>query len=100
MEIDGLLYTNNAIFGIVSRVGPMRGQLLVNGALVCADLGILAPSFYNPGGSGGANNVPGSPYAVGLRLNYDRRVKGMLNVTNPNQVVLKRTLWNPTVDVL
>jgi hypothetical protein len=100
MEIDGLLYTNNAIFGIVSRVGPMRGQLLVNGALVCADLGILAPGFKNPGGLGSPNNVPGSPYAVGLRLNYDRRVKGMLNVTNPNQVVMKRTLWNPTVDVL
>ncbi|HJO27188.1 MAG TPA: hypothetical protein QF730_08105 [Planctomycetota bacterium] len=100
MEIDGLLYTNNAIFGIVSRVGPMRGQLLVNGALVCADLGVLAPGFNNPGGTGGAQNVPNSPYAVGLRLNYDRRVKGMLNVTNPNQVVLKRTLWNPTVDIL
>ena len=61
---------------------------------------ILAPGFKNPGGLGSPNNVPGSPYAVGLRLNYDRRVKGMLNVTNPNQVVMKRTLWNPTVDVL
>ena len=56
MKIDGLLYTNNAIFGIVTRVERigdfffenMRGQLVVNGSLVCADLGLLTPGYHNP----------------------------------------------------
>jgi len=37
---------------------------------------------------------------VGLQLNYDPRVKSMLNVSNPNQVQIKRTLWNPTANIL
>ncbi|MCB9913650.1 MAG: hypothetical protein H6828_00715 [Planctomycetes bacterium] len=100
MQIDGLLYTNNAIFGIVHRGDRMKGQLQINGALVCPDLGVLAPGRKNTAGYGTGDNPPDSPYKVGLRLNYDRRVKGMLNVTNPNQVTIKRTLWNPTANML
>jgi len=100
MEIDGLLYTNNAIFGIVHRNDRMKGQLLVNGALVCSDLGVLAPGRRNPGGQGSGSNPPGSPYKIGLQLNYDRRTKDMLLVINPNQVIIKRTLWNPMANVL
>jgi hypothetical protein len=99
MRIDGLLYTNNAIFGIVHRNDNMNGQLHINGSLVCADLGILAPGNRN-GNTGSAGNVPGSPYAIGLQLNYDKRTKGMLNVINPNEVTIKRTLWNPTANLL
>ena len=100
MEIDALLYTNNAIFGIVHRSDTMRGQLQVNGAMICPDLGVLAPGRLNTAGTGTGANPPGSPYKVGLRLNYDKRTKGMLNVVNPNQVIIKRTLWNPTANML
>lgn len=100
MAVDGLLYTNNAIFGIVHRNDRMRGQLRLNGALVCADLGVLTPGRYYPAGQGTSSNPPGSPYKIGLQLNYDRRIKDMLNVTNTNQVVIKRTLWNPTANML
>lgn len=100
MSIDGLLYTNNAIFGIVGRHDGARGQVQVNGSLVCADLGMLAPGYRNIGHNNDPSNVPGSPYAVGLRLNYDKRTKGMLHVTNPYSVTIKRTLWNPTANVL
>lgn len=93
MRLDGLYYTNNAIFGIVARDDRMMGKILVNGSLVCADLGLLAPGNL---ASGGSDNVPGSPYSVGLRLNYDERTKTMLNVRNPNQVTIRRTLWRPT----
>lgn len=99
MQIDSLLYTNNAIFGIVHRSDVMRGQLLINGSLVCADLGILAPGYRN-GQVGAAGNVPGSPFAVGLQLNYDKRLKDYLTVTNPNQITIKRTFWNPTANLL
>lgn len=100
MEIDSLLYTNNAIFGIVHRNDRMRGQLQINGAIVAPDLGVLAPGRRNTGGAGTSANPPDSPYKVGLRLNYDRRVKDMLNVVNPNQVIIKRTLWNPSANML
>jgi hypothetical protein len=93
MRLDGLYYTNNAIFGIVARADRMKGKLVVNGSLVCADLGLLAPGNNS---SGGSDNVPGSPFSVGLRLNYDERTKGMLNVSNPNQVTIHRSLWRPT----
>jgi hypothetical protein len=97
MQIDGLLYTNNALFGVVPRSGPMGGQMVVNGSLVCADLGLLAPGrFAGQGSVGSPGNVPGSAFSVGLRLNYDKRTKSMLNVTNPNSVTIKRVLWNPT----
>jgi hypothetical protein len=97
MQIDGLLYTNNAIFGIAQRDDPsVKGQIVINGSLVCADLGVLAPGYMG----NGANNLPGSPFVPGLRLNYDKRTKGMLNVKNPYQVQLKRTLWHPSANML
>ena len=100
MQIDGLLYTNNAIFGIVNRRSTMNGRLEVNGSLVCADLGLLAPGRRAMSGTPASDLVPGSPFMVGLRVNYDKRTKQMLNVDNPNQVVMKRTLWNPTANTL
>ena len=77
----------------------MFGRMLVNGALVAADIGMLVPGIYDPYNVFG-NQSPLSKYAVGLQLNYDKRVKDMLNVKNPLQVQLKRTLWNPTANVL
>ena len=100
MHVDALVYTNNAVFTIVHRNGPMYGQMQLNGALVAADLGVLIPGYYHPSGTGAETNIPGSPYLVGLQLNYDPRVKSMLNVSNPNQVQIKRTLWNPTANIL
>ena len=98
VQIDGLLYTNHALFGIVNRDDPAKGQLEINGSIVCADLGLLSPGYKSTPNQPG--NVPGSPYKVGLRLNYDERTKAMINVTNPNSVTIKRTLWNPPANVL
>ena len=100
MQIDGLMYTNNAIFGIVSRADVFKGQLLVNGALICADLGLLSPGFRNSEGFGTDENPPGSPWATGLHLNYDARLRDKLNVANPNSVTISRSLWNPASDAL
>jgi hypothetical protein len=100
VHIDGLLYTNNAIFGIVNRSDPSRGSLEVNGSIVCADLGLLAPGWRAGSAVPPEQRVPGSPYQVGLRVNYDKRTKDLLNVSNPFQVTIRRTLWNPTANVL
>lgn len=98
VQIDGLLYTNHAIFGVVPRSGPAQGQIEINGSLVCADLGMLAPGVKV--GVGQPGTVPGSPYKAGLTLNYDERTKGLINVQNPFSVAIKRTLWSPTAGVL
>jgi hypothetical protein len=99
LTVDGLLYTNNAIFSLVSRYdGPYAGQMTINGSLIAADIGMLAPGIYDPWGVA-PNPSPLSNYAVGLQLNYDKRLKNMLNVKNPLQVQLKRTLWNPTAQL-
>ena len=97
MMIDGLLYTNNAIFSLVNRATNMRGRMVVNGALVAADLGMLTPGY--PTSTAAANQSQLSGYSIGLQLNYDQRVRGLLNVTNPFRVQLKRTLWNPTANL-
>ncbi len=99
MAIDGLLYTNNAIFSIVYRNSDMAGRMTVNGSLVAADVGMLVPGkkdlMHNF-----PNHSPLSNYAIGLQLNYDQRLKRMLNVRNPFQVQIKRTYWNPTANLL
>jgi hypothetical protein len=99
LTVDGLLYTNNAIFSLVSRYdGPYAGQMTVNGSLIAADIGMLAPGVKDPWGIA-PNPSPLSDFAVGLQLNYDKRLKDMITIKNPLQVELKRTLWNPTANV-
>ena len=87
LEIDGLLYTNNMIVGYVPRVGPYDGKLIVSGSLIASDMGFLA-------------NGDGTAGTIGLQLNYDPRVTTMLNLVTPSKVTLRRTLWNPTANVL
>lgn len=100
MAIDGLLYTNNSIVTMINRMTPYEGQMIMNGALVSADLGMLVPSIPSKTTKGTPQNLPGSPYKIGLQLNYDERLKNQLNVKNPLHVEMKRALWNPTSNLL
>jgi hypothetical protein len=99
MNLDALLYTNNAIFTIIHRASSFAGMMILNGGLVAADVGMLAPGKYDPRDRF-ANHSPLSEYAIGLQLNYDKRLKNSLRITNPFQVQLKRTYWNPTANLL
>jgi len=99
MNIDGLLYTNNAIFGIVYRNSTFAGMMLMNGSIIAADVGLLVPGRRDRRGVY-ANHSPLSEWAIGLQLNYDKRLKRALDIENPFQVQLKRTYWNPTANVL
>jgi len=99
LTLDGLLYTNNAIFSLVPRASSFYGRMVLNGSIVAADIGVLAPGYpVGPGWNGNTSAL--SDFAVGLQLNYDQRLKDLLNVRNPFQVELKRTLWNPTRSLL
>ncbi len=91
-RFDGLLYTNNCIFGVTrgnTRHGSRTyGMMIVRGAIVCADLGMLVADSghtaeYKPDGTV-------DPYYCGLRLYYDKRVDAFLNVEDPTQVQFAR----------
>ena len=73
-EVDGLLYTNNAVIFTAPQSSVYASSLLVNGAIVAADVGILAP------GIGG----------VGMQLNYDARLDGLLTIRDVNDLTLVR----------
>jgi hypothetical protein len=97
--IDGLMYTNNAIFSIVYRDSAYAGMMLMNGSIVAADLGMLVMGKKDGAGVF-PNHSPVGNYAIGLQLNYDERLKNALKIKNPLQVQLKRTYWNPTANLL
>jgi len=99
MLIDGLMYTNNAIFSIINRSSAYAGMLLMNGSIVAADLGMLVPGMKDVAGAF-PNHSPLGKYAIGLQLNYDVRLKNLLKIKNPLQVQLRRTYWNPTANLL
>ena len=94
-KVDGLMYTNNAIFGIIHRATNFEGSMQVNGSMICADLGLLAPGVSNSKTKGTNANLPGSDYKIGLTLNYDARLKDLLDIPNPFEVHLRRMLWVP-----
>src|SRR5262245_392345 len=99
MQIDGLMYTNNAIFSIIHRNSAYAGMLRMNGSIVAPDVGMLVPGMKDLAGLYG-NHSSLSKYAIGLQLNYDVRLKNMLKIKNPLQVQLRRTYWNPTANLL
>ena len=97
-KVDGLMYTNNAILGSIHRGSKFEGAMNVNGAMICADLGLLVPGTQSSKTQGTSANLPGSPYKIGLTLNYDERIKDLLDIPNPNEVHLRRMLWVPLGD--
>jgi hypothetical protein len=86
MNIDGLLYTNNGTFELARKKSDTLGRLMIQGALVSGDVGILA---------GGGNNVlnGGTP---GAYIRYDPRIAGFLTLGNKNDggITVVRMTWN------
>ncbi len=88
-RFDGLLYTNNSIFGLARSNGRhgsgMYGKLWVRGALVCADLGLLSVD--------NGYTASTSPYYGGVSVYYDKRVTAFLNIADPTQVTFTRSVY-------
>lgn len=78
LEVDAVLYSNNSIFGIIpGRNSPgVNGRMVLNGAVVAADVGLLAPK--------------------GFRLNYDPRARRMMQISSDTEITIRRVLWAPT----
>jgi hypothetical protein len=103
-RLDGVLYTNNAIFcvermqsnyynpstGLWSKVSAnSQGYMQVNGALVAPDTGILVT------GNGSTNlSLNNSSNRQAFLINYDPRVKNFMAVTNQNFTT--KNLWGVT----
>ncbi len=77
LEIDATMYSSNSIFGMVpGRNQPgVDGKLIVNGALVAADIGLLAPK--------------------GIQVNYDKRNRDLIKVQDDRKLTMRRSLWAP-----
>ncbi|MEM7515432.1 MAG: hypothetical protein AAF368_00720, partial [Planctomycetota bacterium] len=78
LEVDATLYSNNSIFGMIpGRNAPgLQGKMIVNGALIAADIGLLAPN--------------------GLQLNFDPRGRELLTIMADQGVTIRRQLWAPS----
>lgn len=84
-QVDGLLYSNNAIFALVRSNIRHRsnafGELVLRGSMVCPDLGILAP--------GGNDSVS----RVALQFLYDRRVNNFFQIEDTTQASFTRLVY-------
>lgn len=84
-KFDGLLYTDNALFGIVKNwqyhKSNTHGKFQLRGSVYAPDLGML---------------VPGSDFSVprdAFTLLYDPRLKQFVNIENTNTVEVTRGVY-------
>jgi len=78
LHIDAVLYSNNSIFGIIpraSRAAGLDGRLILSGAIVAADLGLLSPTQ--------------------IQIRYDPRGKALIDIPSDTQLTIRRELWAP-----
>jgi hypothetical protein len=83
LRIDGLLYSSNAILATAHSYkkhrSPLHGSMQIRGAVIGADVGILAPGDKNKG-----------KFDQGLNIYYDDRVKGLLNMQGTDALAMRR----------
>ncbi|HIB53287.1 MAG TPA: hypothetical protein EYO39_00435 [Nitrospirales bacterium] len=84
-QLDGLLYTNNAIFAEVHSKefhnSDTNGEMIIRGGIVAADLGML---------------IPGKDLAssrAALTMLYDPRVSNFMSIEDTSAVVLTRRVF-------
>jgi hypothetical protein len=68
LQLDGLYYTPNSIFGNLPTTSATTGKLVINGSLAASDIALLAPA--------------------GLTINHDERLADMLE-TSPTNFVMQ-----------
>lgn len=87
VNIDGLLYTNNGTFELSRKKSDAVGRVQVNGAMVSADIGVLA---------GGGSNVLSNSPVPGVYIRYDSRLANFLGLadTGADGITVMRMTWN------
>ena len=71
LRIDAALYSANAIIGMASNYDSSDGELRIRGAIIGADLGLLAPD--------------------GLTVLYDERARDLLDIAGDREVVFRES---------
>ena len=71
LRVDGILFSDNAIFGMLSSSSATAGKMLLNGSLIAADTALL-PS-------------------KGFRIHYDERLSELIDPSNIKTVVQTRS---------
>jgi len=82
-QMDSLLYSSNAVFALARSSSATQGSVIINGAVVAADTGLLASGRDVTNGTNRNNMNPG------LRLHYDKRLQSLLK--NQNEAALTRS---------
>jgi Tfp pilus assembly protein PilX len=97
LQIDGTMYSANAVFTIAPARSKIQGSITINGSLIAADLGVLAvggdtnkwdPFQTNPNSDNDSQKNDKS----GLRIHYDQRLNGLIGLRGNGQegIVLTR----------
>ena len=80
LQVDGILYSGNAIFMIAPETSQIQGSMVLNGSLIAADTGVLVPGYEQAFSRRG-----------GLRIHYDERLKSLLGIKDSQAITLTRT---------
>ncbi len=84
LRIDGLIYSNNAVFAFLPTALETHGSLIINGSIIAYETGLLIYSNadHNSSCDYGQTNLFSSnqPDCIGLRVHYDRRLPALLDL--------------------
>lgn len=78
LEVDGLMYSGNALFFAVLPDTAYLGQAMINGSVIVTHAGLLAPG------------PESDPEGVGFRLNFDSRQRKGIVVHDNSKLVFRR----------
>lgn len=81
LQIDGILYSSNAVFTLAPAKSNIKGQIKLHGALVAADTGILVPG----------NKSASVQNRTGLNIMYDERLSRFLDISNDEAFIQIRS---------
>ncbi len=82
LQIDGILYSSNAIFTLAPSKSSIAGQVRVHGSIIAADTGLLVPG--NKCNKNDSN-------CKGFEILYDSRLKNLLDIQDDKKLVQIRS---------
>jgi Tfp pilus assembly protein PilX len=96
LQIDGTVYSANAVFSIAPSRSKTNGSMIINGSLIAADLGVLAVGSDSQKWNAfqtNAQNATQTAEQSGLRVHYDQRLNGLIGLKGNGQegIVLTRS---------
>ena len=90
LQIDGVLYSSNGIFGSNSTLSSTQGEMMINGSVVAADTAILmAPE---------TRAAAGTEERGGLRIQYDTRLRSLIDIKRDKVFAQRRANFRILTD--